>query len=184
MYRPEFEIVPTAGFPPVMLLTSHVTAVFWVLVTEAWNCSCLPAATVPDVGEIDTIGTASIVKFTGLDVPPPGAGVETVTAAVLGVATSAAVIAACKVVVATRVVARGLPFHCTVEDVTKLAPVTVSVNAASPAKAEVGVTEATVGAGFGLGVNALPLPPQPLRISAASVHTTNAITRHTRQLCS
>ena len=39
-----------------------------------------------------------IVKVSGLDVPPPGAGVETVTDAVPAVAISAAVIATCKLV--------------------------------------------------------------------------------------
>jgi hypothetical protein len=40
----------------------------------------------------------SIVKVRGLDVPPPGAGVETVTEAVPVVAMSAAVTAACRLV--------------------------------------------------------------------------------------
>jgi hypothetical protein len=48
------------------------------------------------------VGTGlSIVKVRGLDVPPPGAGVETVTEAVPAVAMSAAVIAACRPVAET-----------------------------------------------------------------------------------
>ena len=52
-----------------------------------------------------------IVKVAAPDVPPPGAGVDTVTIAAPAVAMSAAVIAACKLVLETKVVVRGLPFH-------------------------------------------------------------------------
>jgi hypothetical protein len=59
-----------------------------------------------------TTGTAAfIVKLTPADVPPPGAGVETVTVAILAVARSAALMAACRAVLETKVVVRLLPFH-------------------------------------------------------------------------
>ena len=100
-----------------------------------------------------------------LDVPPPGAGVETVTVTVPPVAMSAAVIAACKVVPETNVVVRAIPFHCTVEEDTKLEPVTVSVNAAPPAAAELGFKDAIVGAGLLIvKVNALLVPPPGLGV--------------------
>ena len=76
---------------------------------------------------------------------------------------SAAVMAACKLVLETNVVVRALPFHCTVEEGTKLVPVTVNVKAAPPASAELGFSKAIVGAftagvagaaGVGGGVNA------------------------------
>jgi hypothetical protein len=58
----------------------------------------VPASTA--LGASDAIaGTGlSIVKVRALDVPPPGAGVETVTEAMPAVAMSAAVIAAVRVV--------------------------------------------------------------------------------------
>ncbi|HWW18376.1 MAG TPA: hypothetical protein VNY81_07150 [Candidatus Saccharimonadales bacterium] len=91
-----------------------------------------------------------IVKASALDVPPPGAGVATLTIAVPAAAMSAAVIAACKLVLEAEVVVRAFPFHCTVEADTKLAPVTVRVNAAPPATAELGFSEpiAIDGVGF------------------------------------
>jgi len=52
-----------------------------------------------------------IVKVAALEVPPPGAGVETVTMAVAATTMSAAVIAAVKLVLETKVVVRALPFH-------------------------------------------------------------------------
>jgi hypothetical protein len=64
-----------------------------------------------DDGEIVTTGSAAIVKLTPPDVPPPGGSVETVTVAVLAVAMSAALMALCNVVLETKVVVRGLPFH-------------------------------------------------------------------------
>src|ERR1700688_135833 len=70
----------------------------------------------------------SIVKLSAPETPPPGAGVETVTIAIPPVAVSAAVTAACKLVVETNVVVRAVPFHCTVDEDTKLLPVTVSMN--------------------------------------------------------
>jgi len=58
------------------------------------------------------VGTGlSIVNVNGLLVPPPGAGVVTVTMAVPAAAISEAVMAACKLVLETNVVVRGLPFH-------------------------------------------------------------------------
>ena len=51
------------------------------------------------------------VKVKAPDVPPPGAEFTAVTIAVPAVAMSAAVIAACKLVLEAKVVVRGLPFH-------------------------------------------------------------------------
>lgn len=60
---------------------------------------------------------------------------------------SADVIAACKLVLDTNVVVRAAPFHCTVEEDTKLIPVTVNVKAAPPATAELGFNNDITGAG-------------------------------------
>lgn len=107
-----------------------------------------------------TGGGKLIVNVAAVEVPPPGAGVETVTIAVPTVAMSAAVMAACKLALETNVVVRALPFHCTVEEEMKLLPVTVSVNAALPANAEPGIRDVTAGAGLLIvNVSALEVPP-------------------------
>ena len=59
---------------------------------------------------------------------------------------SVAVIAACKLLLETKVVGRVLPFHCTVEVDTKPVPVTFSVNAVPPARAALGFNNAIVDA--------------------------------------
>jgi len=89
-----------------------------------------------------------IVNASALEVPPPGAGVETVTFAVPAVAMSAAAIAAWRLVPETKVVERALPFHWTVEEEMKFEPATVNVKAEPPAVAEVGLKEAAEGAGL------------------------------------
>jgi hypothetical protein len=97
----------------------------------------------------ETVGAGLfVVNVSALEVPPPGAGVKTVTIAVPTVAISGAVIAACRLVPETKVVVRGEPFQRTTEEEVKLEPVTVRVKAAEPAKAEVGLTAVTEGAGF------------------------------------
>jgi hypothetical protein len=52
-----------------------------------------------------------IVNVRAAEVPPPGEGLSTVTLAVLAELMSAAVMAACKLVLETKVVERVLPFH-------------------------------------------------------------------------
>jgi hypothetical protein len=100
------------------------------------------------------------VNVKGAEVPPPGAGLDTVTIAVPGAVMSAAVIAACNWVPDTKVVARAVLFHCTVEDDTKFVPVTVNVKPGSPAKAEFGLSDTAVGAGLStVKVNAVVVPP-------------------------
>jgi hypothetical protein len=94
------------------------------------------------------------------DVPPPGAGFDTETMFVPPVAVSAAMIAACKLVLETNVVVRAPAFHRTVEEGTKFVPVTVIVDAAPPAREEVGLIDAIVGAGL-LVVNGTPLEVPP-----------------------
>src|SRR2546430_3172566 len=66
---------------------------------------------------------AVIVNVCGLDVPPPGVGVNTVTEALPAVAMSAVVICAVSCVLLPNVVARWLPFHCTTDELMKLVPV-------------------------------------------------------------
>src|SRR4030095_11585308 len=96
-----------------------------------------------------------------VDVPPPGAGVTTVTAGEPAVMRSLAGIAALSVVALPNVVARAAPFHCTTDDGTKLVPVTVSVTPAAPTPTLLGETLATVGAGFEIDSVAMPEVPPP-----------------------
>ena len=59
----------------------------------------------------------------------------------------------------TNVVASADPFHLTVEPETKLVPLTVNVNCAPPAVAQVGLSEVIVGGALIVSVNvALPVP--------------------------
>jgi hypothetical protein len=104
------------------------------------------------------------------EVPPPGAGFETVTIAVPTEAMSATVISACRLVLETKVVARAVPFHWTAEDETKPVPVTVNVNAALPANAELGFRDMAVGIGL-LMVNVVPpeVPPPGAALTTVTV---------------
>ena len=60
-----------------------------------------------------------------------------------------------------KVVVSGAPFHFTTEVEMKLAPLTVSVNAAPPTMAPVGATDAIVGAGLLMGNTVAPDRPPP-----------------------
>src|SRR5574340_1183770 len=91
---------------------------------------------------------AEMVNGSTPEVPPPGAGFDTVTFAVLTEAMSAAVIAAVSCVALTNVVARFAPFHWTTEAAMKPVPLTVRVKAAEPAVALDGRSEVSAGTGF------------------------------------
>jgi hypothetical protein len=67
------------------------------------------------------------VKLTAFEVPPPGAGVVTVTATMAAEAREAAGIVAVNCVEFTKVVAIAEPPKLTIEPVTKFVPVTVIV---------------------------------------------------------
>jgi hypothetical protein len=101
-------------------------------------------------------------KFTGFEVPPPGAGLVTVTAAVPAEAIAAAGMTVVNWVELTNVVVRAVPAKLTTDAETKFVPLTVSVKPdALPATALVG--EIAVIAGTGLPpppVEAVP-PPHP-----------------------
>src|SRR5207253_3901813 len=90
---------------------------------------------------------ALTLNVRAMDVPPPGAGLNTVTEAVPGVATSVAAMAAVSCVALTNVVVRAAPFQRTSEAATKLLPVTVRVKAAPPAVALAGASVESVGTG-------------------------------------
>ena len=90
LYKPFEEIVPTVEFPPVMLFTSQVTAVFDVPVTVAVNCCAPFAATVAGEGETLTLTMAGATMTTAADADFVESACETaVTVTVLGFGTFA-----------------------------------------------------------------------------------------------
>jgi hypothetical protein len=98
------------------------------------------------------------------DVPPPGAGLTTVTATVPAFATSLAEMDAVNCVLLTNLVVRVEPFHCTAETETKFEPFTVKVKAAPPAVALDGDIELIEGTGL------FELPPDVMvNVSALEV---------------
>src|SRR5882762_5030078 len=100
------------------------------------------------------------VNVCAAEVPPPGAGVTTVTCGVPAAATSAAAMAAVSCVALTKVVVRAVPFQRRLEPLTKPLPVSVSVKAALPADVLVGDRAARVGDElFTVNVCAAEVPP-------------------------
>jgi len=89
-----------------------------------------------------------MVKFMALEMPPPGAGLVTVTAGVPADAMAAAGIAAVNCVALTNVVAGAAPPKLTIEAATKFVPVIVSVKATPPAGVVFGEIEVMVGVGL------------------------------------
>src|SRR5215831_18938042 len=97
-------------------------------------------------------GGGSIVKGSEVDVPPPGAGVKTVTGTVPTVARSVAAIVACSVPVSSVVVGRFAPFQRTTERALNPLPFTVMVTAV-PIRAWLGDRDTACGAGLVTGVS-------------------------------
>jgi len=102
-----------------------------------------------------------MVNVTAFDVPPPGAGFTTVTEALPGDATSAAVTVAVSCVDETNVVVKTVPFQRTVEPETKLVPFTVRVSPPQPAGYELGFSDVMVGTGL-LMVNVTAFDCEPV----------------------
>lgn len=90
-----------------------------------------------------------MAKFTAFEVPPPGAGLVTVTATVPAEAIAAAGMVAVNSVELTNVVVGVVPPKLTVEVGRKFVPLTVSVKpAAVPATTLLGEMVAIIGVGF------------------------------------
>jgi hypothetical protein len=101
-------------------------------------------------------------KLRAADVPPPGPGLKTVTAADVETARSADVSCAESWTLLTNTAARLAPFHKTVELLTKPEPKTLNVRPGVPAVALDGEIEANPGTGFGREtrkVFAVEVPP-------------------------
>ena len=92
--------------------------------------------------------SGSIVKLAGLELPPPGVGLLTVTEALPLCARSVAGTNAVNAVLAVYVVGRALPFHITTEPAVKPCPLIVSWKTELPCGNDDGVREATCGTGF------------------------------------
>ena len=101
-------------------------------------------------GASDTAGAtiALIVNVTAFDVPPPGAGLATVTGTAAAVAMSAAAIAALSCVALMKVVTSALPLKLATELFTKFEPLMVKVNAPDPATAVAGSSAVIAGTGL------------------------------------
>src|SRR6266850_1860645 len=98
---------------------------------------------------LEMVGTGlMIVRVCGLDVPPPGAELTTVTCGVPATATSAGGIVAVSCVAETYVVGRAAPFQRTTEPATKFVPVTVRVNPEAPAWTRFGLSPVVAGTGL------------------------------------
>jgi hypothetical protein len=108
-----------------------------------------------------------MVNVTALDVPPPGGGFTTVTEAVPGDATSAAVTVAVSCVDETYVVVKAVPFQRTDDIVTKLVPFTVIMNDEHPAGYEFGFSDVMVGTGL-LMVNVTAFDGEPVGFFAVT----------------
>jgi hypothetical protein len=104
--------------------------------------------------------TALMGRLKALEVPPPGDGLTTVTEAEPGEAISAGVICVVREVAETKLVERVIPFQSICEEVLKLLPVTVRVNAGPLAETEVGESAVTLGSGLSMvKLEALEVPP-------------------------
>jgi hypothetical protein len=94
------------------------------------------------------LGPPLILKFTGFELPTPGAGLVTHTCTVPAVAIAAASMDAVNCMELTNVVVRAVPPNVTNEAETKFVPFTVSVKAAPPATALSGEIVVIVGTGL------------------------------------
>ena len=95
-----------------------------------------------------TGGGVVVVKVCPSEVPPPGAGLKTVTWAAPTAAIRLAGTCAVSCVAEINVVMRFVPFQLTTEMGMKLVPFTVSANAAPPAVAVLGDIELRDGTGL------------------------------------
>jgi hypothetical protein len=105
---------------------------------------------------------AVIVNVTEFEIPPPGDGLNTVIVALPALAISLAEIEAVSWLALPKVVGRSAPFQRTRDEEMKLLPLTVSVKAAPPAVAEVGLMLVIAGTEFAaviVKVTELEIPP-------------------------
>jgi hypothetical protein len=139
-------------------LTKVVTRELPLNVTAAPDRKPVPltVSVKPAPPTVTPAGESEVIVGTGLftakgefaDVPPPGAGLVTVTLNEPAAAISAAAIDAVNCVALTNDVALAVPLKFTTEVETKFVPFTVSVKATPPFTALAGESEVMVGAGL------------------------------------
>jgi hypothetical protein len=122
-----------------------------------------PAVTLDGCSEV-TVGVRLLmVKVSALDVPPPGAGLVTVTGRVPAFIRSGPRMVAVTCVALTKVVDLGLPLKFTTAPLTKPEPFTESVRRCEPAEALAGCSEVIAGTGLLLAamlkICAFDVPP-------------------------
>lgn len=126
---------------------------------------------------------ALTTKLIATEVPPPGAGLITVTFALPALTRSKGGTVAWSRVLETSVVVSAAPFHAMADPLTNPVPVADSMSPALPATADVGVIDASVGVGFEIGGAGLPEeapPPQPTaRPRHTAIATGQMLTRNT-----
>ena len=156
-------MVTVRAWPPTVAVAPAANPVPVVVRVKA----PLPAVTVAGL-RLLMLGvgfTLATVSGRAADVPPPGAGVNTLMLGDPAAAISLAGMAAVSCVDETNVVVRPAPLTWTIELLVKLEPVTVRVKAAPPADAAVGLMLDRTGAGVGAAmVKARELevpPPEP-----------------------
>src|SRR2546426_12046624 len=94
-----------------------------------------------------------MVTVSADDIPPAGAGLNTVTLPLPSAATSAADRDACSFVPLINCVGLGAPFHSTIEKMLNPLPVTVSVSAPSPARIAAGESDVMTGTGLSIATS-------------------------------
>lgn len=152
---------------PLNLTTDEGTKLLPVTVTVK---SAPPRTAELGVSDLMVGGGKAAVKFKEPEMPPAGAGLNTVTDERPTVFMSAEVMAACSVVEETKVVGRAAPLNSTTEVGTKFEPVTVRVNPAAPAATAGGFRLAIEGTGlFTVKPKPAETPPWPIGLAMVIV---------------
>lgn len=134
---------------------------------------------VAEFGEIEfRVGAGlSTVKFEDAEIPPPGAGLVTVTLNVPVFAMSEALMVAVSLVALTYVVVRGDPAQSTTDVLTKFLPFTVSVKPELPTSMLFGEREVIAGLLFlTVKVSGEDVPPPGLGLVAVTL-TVSAVVK-------
>ena len=124
----------------------------------------------PVVGvKLAIVGTAAVTtNVKPVEVPPPGAGLVTVTAKLPAMATAVAGTMAVTWVAETNVVAKAAPLKLATEPLTRFVPFMVMVKSALPATTVAGVTPVIVGTKLGTStVKAVALVAVPVGVVMA-----------------
>ena len=129
-----------------------------------------PAVTTDGEMELITAAGLLMVNVLIMDVPPPGAGVKTVMAAVPALTTLPAGTVAFSWVLFIKMVESAIPFHCTTEVLAKLLPMQINVRVTAPEMTDTGEMELNTGIGaLMLNVNDPEVPPPGVGLTTVMV---------------